>query len=152
MAQLGLRDQWPVRAMQSGGVLGSLGMIGGQIAQGSTLGQVIFTVIFAIVFLAAIWLLAIGAARRSRADGTERLSEREPRRSVVIGLMMMAVVMWLAAGYGAFIAVLWQAPADAWLELAYLGIALCATGATVVMRRSRQEWLAHYRRDWPSEG
>ena len=145
------RDRAPIRALQSGAVLGVIGMIAGQIAQDSSTGQVIFMSFFSLFFGAMMWLLALGGQRRLRATGTDRLPEREPRRLLVIGLMLIAILMWLMAGYGAFIAVLWGQPADGWHAVAYASVALCASGATMMMRQSRQEWLAHYRRDWPSK-
>lgn len=151
MSALGWREIWPIRAMQAGGVLTALGMVGGQIAWGSSVAPVIVTAVVSTIMLTLIWLLARGASRRLRTSSPERIPEREVGRITVLGLMVIAIVMWLVTGYGAFVAVLWRAPGYIWYELAYLGLALCATGAMVIWRQARLEWLAHYRRDWPSD-
>lgn len=145
------RQNWPIVAMQAGAFCGTIGMVGGQVAQAASFGQVIFTALLGLVFLGGVWLLAIGASRRVAAKGPARLPEKEPMQLVVVGLMVTAVVMWLTGAYGIFIAVRSPQPQHGWHVAAYLGVAICATGAAAMVRQARQEWVAHYRRHWYTE-
>jgi len=104
MGRLARRDRWPLLAMQSGAVAAAIGMIGGQLAQAATVGQVVFTTVFAVLFVAAIWLLAKGNAQRLRQAGSARVPEKEPLKLVLVGVAITAIVMWLTAAYGIFIA------------------------------------------------
>lgn len=142
------REQLPSWAMQAGGLLGAIGMIASQVASKMPAVQVIFTAVVALVFLGAVWLLANGAAARVARTGQQRVPTREPLKMMLLGLMVVAIVLWLLAGYGTFIAILWGRAADAWSALAYFGVAICATGATFMVRQARREWLDRYRKGW----
>ncbi len=145
----GFRDSWPVLALRVGAVAGGVGMVAGQVAQGATWGQVGFTVVFAALFVGAVWLVANGASRRLRQAGEARIPRQEPRKLALVGLMTIAIIMWLIAAYGVFIAAITDRPQNDWHALAYAGVAICATGATFLVRQARLAWADHYLRGWP---
>ena len=151
MGRLARRDRWPLLAMQSGAVAAAIGMIGGQLAQAATVGQVVFTTVFAVLFVAAIWLLAKGNAQRLRQPGSARVPEKEPLKLVLVGVAITAIVMWLTAAYGIFIALMTTRAANNWHALGYVGVALCASGATAMLRQARDEWADVHLKAWPAE-
>lgn len=151
IAALPWRDRWPLIGLLLGALAGAVGMVGGQLAKGATSGQVVFTAIFVGLFLTVVLLLARGNAARLAKLGAARVPTREPLKTALVGLMITAIVMWLVAGYGIFIAVITTNPANDWHALAYLGVAVCATAATVMVRQARGEWAEFHLRAWPTE-
>lgn len=151
MARLGWRDRWPIVAMQTGAAAGAFGMVGGQVAQQASAGQVVFTTVVALAFVGAVWLVARGAVRRLSQTGAARVPDKQPLKTVVLGLLVTAIVMWLTAGYGILVAAVSTRPENRWHALAYVGVSICASGATVIVRQARLEWAAQYLRDWPDE-
>ena len=57
MGRLARRDRWPLLAMQVGALAAATGMIGGQLTQAATVGQVVFTTVFAVLFVAGYGFL-----------------------------------------------------------------------------------------------
>lgn len=148
MNQLPWLERWPLIAMLAGAVLGGFGMVGAQLVAG-TIGQVIFTGLFALALIFAVWLWVRGQVTRLTGPVDERTPEKEPLKMVVLGLMVTAIVMWLTAGYGIVIAAMTSPPENKWHALAYLGVAIAATGATWNMRQARNAWTDRHLRPWP---
>ena len=146
-----MRERWPTWAMKIGAVAGSLGMIAGQIAQGAGIGAVVTTVVFALAISVVIWLLALGDEARLQRPAADRVPAKQPSKLAVVGLMVTAIVLGLTAAYGIFIAAITTRPENTWHALAYVSFAVCAAGATVMLRRVRQEWAARYLKDWHAE-
>lgn len=147
-----MRERWPAWAMKIGAVAGALGMIAGQIAQGAGIGAVVTTGVFAVAVAVVIWLLALGDEARLRRPVGERVPAKQPSKLAVVGLMVTAIVLGLTAAYGIFIAAITTRPENKWHALAYAAFAVCASGATVMLRRVRQEWDERYLKDWHAEG
>lgn len=145
------RERWPALALQGGAVLGAVGMVAGTLAAGDGLGQVGFTAVLMAAFVVLVWLYGRATLRRLALTGPDRTPEKEPLKLVLIGLTALTVVLWLLAAYGIFWAVAAGGPGNGWFALAYLGVAICLTGATFMVRQARQEWVARYRKDWPTE-
>lgn len=148
MNRLPWSQRWPLVAMLGGAGLGAVGMVAAQVAMG-TIGQVVFTGLLALAFLFGVWLLVRGQVTRLTGPPDQRTPDAEPLKMVVIALMVTAIVMWLTAAYGIFIAAITTRPENKWHALAYLGVALAATGATWMMRRARNEWADRHLRPWP---
>lgn len=151
MARLAWRDRWPLLAMQLGAVAGASGMVGGQVAQAASTGQVAFTTVLSGLFVLAIWLVTKGNAERLKRVGSARVPEREPLKLVLVGVTITAIVMWLTAGYGIFIAFLTTRGANDWHALGYTGVALCATGSAAMLRQARGEWADVHLNPWPAD-
>lgn len=139
-----LRKRWPVLAIQAGAVLGAVGMVAAQIAMPASVGQIAFTGVYAAGFLIAMLLVARGALTPAGQDG---VPTKEPRKLVLIGLIVIAAVMGLATAYGSYLAVISPYASDRWLVLAYAGVTICAIGAIFLVRRARLAYLERY--IWP---
>lgn len=148
MRDIAWGERWPLVAMLVGAGLGAFGMVGAQVMIG-TIGQVLFTSVFALAFIFLVWLLVRGQLTRLRKPADERTPEKEPMKMVIIALMITAIVMWLTAGYGIFVAAITSRPENKWHAVAYLGVAIAATGATWMLRQARNEWADRHLRPWP---
>lgn len=148
MSEIAWPQRWPLVAMLVGAAMGAVGMVGAQVAAG-TMGQVITTGLFAVAFVFAVWLLVRGQVTRLQLPAGQRTPDKEPLKMVVLGVMVTAIVMWLTAAYGIFIAAITTRPENKWHALAYLGVAIAATGATWMLRGARNEWVDKHLRPWP---
>ena len=52
---------------------------------------------------------------------------------------------------GIFIALMTTRGANDWHALGYVGVALCASGATAMLRQARDEWADVHLKAWPAE-
>ena len=52
---------------------------------------------------------------------------------------------------GIFIALMTTRAANDWHALGYVGAALCASGATAMLRQARDEWADVHLKAWPAE-
>lgn len=139
-------QRWALGALQIGAVLGGIGMVAQQVVVGST-GNVVFTGVVAVVFVAAVLAMARGQRALLDADG-EAVGDKEPLQMTVVALMVVSVVMWLAACYAGFWVARHGGAGNGWLALALGGTAVACTSATWLVRDNRRRWLDRHRRHW----
>lgn len=139
------REGWPLIAMQGGALVGAVGMVGGQIAQGATPGQVVFTAVIAAGFLLAVSLVVRGTRVRWARTGVDRAPSVQPSGLVRTGLWFTALMMGILAVFGTCLAVIAPRPEHGWHALAYWSVTICATGAAVLIGRMRREFDEQYR-------
>lgn len=139
-------QRWSLLALQVGAGVGAIGMIAQQAVVG-TLGNVIFTVVIAVLFVWAVFRIAAGQRSMLAASSeAERFPTREPLKMIVVAMLVIAIVMWLAGGYALFWTIRFGGAGLGWLSVALCGVALCSTGATVMLRDNRERWCQRYRR------
>gem|GEM_PF-4562978 len=139
------RERAPLLAMRAGCVVGAVGMVAGQAAGGATPGQVVFTGVLALAFVAVILGVVRGTENRLARTGIARVPSRQPWGMIGIGLWFLSIMMWLMAIFGVVLVVQRPGlPQHVWNVVAYVGVAVCCTGAAALIARMRREFDQQY--------
>ncbi len=132
--------------MKGGASLCILGLIIGRLcAENNTLGQTIFTLIFALIFGALIFGVTRGVeSRLASANPLARIPQSAPLRLVEIGCWVIACLMWLLLIFVGIVIFSATSASAIWNGFGTFGLALCATGAALLTGQMRREFNTQY--------